>query len=141
MGETHWERKQRELNEDHAARRAESWRFGDLLKSQARIDETNARIAARRAADQPRDPRVGSMGVDWIMKKTALIERISADPGLSNELKVAWSQVLVETTFTHRDETDLTALGAAMADRGLADLSRAVDDLAAVRVAARPFWS
>ena len=88
------------------------------------------------------------------LKKSALIERISDYPNLAADLKVAWSRVLEQTTFTHRDETDLDALreaiwnnktrvvnGIERWDWDIVSMAHAVDGLIEIRAKARPFWA
>jgi len=115
MGESHWERKQRHLNEDHAARRKQSERTIGLIKSQERIDRLTADIES--ASTGSEEPQASSeefrrLGVEWMIKKTSTMAEIDTNPYLSADLKAAWRGTLQQTTLTHSDDDDLTSLRA-----------------------------
>jgi hypothetical protein len=115
MGETYWERRRRHLNEDHAARRAESNRTIGLICSQEKIDRLTAAIgtAAGTPANTP-DPSLSEefrrLGVEWMMKKTAILQEIAERRFLAPHVKAAWRRTLEATTLTDRDDESLTGL-------------------------------
>lgn len=115
MGESRWQRKQRHLNEDHAARRKQSKRTIDLIRSQERIDRISADIEA--AGTDLTGPAAFSaefrrLGVEWIMKKTSTMAEIDGNPYLPADLKAAWRSTLEQTTLTDSDDEGLTSLRA-----------------------------
>lgn len=115
MGESRWQRKQRHLNEDHAARRKQSKRTIDLMKSQERIDRLSADIESA-STDRTEPPAFSAefrrLGVEWIMKKTSTMAEIDSNPYLSADLKAAWRSTLEQTALTDSDDEDLTSLRA-----------------------------
>lgn len=113
MGEGYWERKQRHLTEDHAARRKESERTIGLIKSQDRLDRITAGIeSATTGGNEPGafSDEFRRLSVEWIVKKTSTLAEIDSNPYLSAEVKTAWSGTLRETALTDFDDENLTGL-------------------------------
>jgi hypothetical protein len=142
MGESRWEKEQRWLNEDHAARRAESRRQIELDKGRAEIKATEERIAAAGRAGRPISPEYTRLQVEWSTKKPKLIERIATQSDLPADTRAAWCRTLESTLFAARDTSDLVALRDAVRatttqplnqflrwDWGMVLLADAVDEL------------
>jgi hypothetical protein len=110
MPENYWQRKRRHLNEDHAARRAQSERTMGLIRSQAEIDRLAAATSGAPGSEPEFSETFRRLGVEWIMKKTAIMTEISTTDMLSPELKAEWLRVLEESTLTDRDDTPLENL-------------------------------
>jgi hypothetical protein len=110
MPESYWQRKRRHLNEDHAARRAQSERTMGLIRSQAEIDRLAAATSGAPGSEPEFSETFRRLGVEWIMKKTAIMTAISTTDMLSPELKAEWLRVLEESTLTDRDDTPLEHL-------------------------------
>lgn len=112
MVEGYWERKRRQLNEDHTFRRAQSGRDICLIRSQYEIDQLTERI--ERAADN--DPEVAfskkfrRLGPEWMIKKASTLTEISDNPDLSEDIKEAWRRTLDRVILTAPDEVALTNL-------------------------------
>jgi hypothetical protein len=111
MPEDYWERKRRHLNEDHAARRAESKRTMGLIRSQAELDRLAAAAGATASrAEQAFSETFRQLGVEWIMRKTSIMEEIAGNEHLTAELRAQWRQALEQATLTDRDDEALERL-------------------------------
>lgn len=120
MGEGHWERKRRHLNEDHAARRKQAQRTIGLIKIQDRIDRISGKIeaanseAANSKGNEPAEcsEELRRLGVEWITRKSAVMAEVDGSPYLSADLKTEWCATLDRATLTDSADDDLDGLRA-----------------------------
>jgi hypothetical protein len=111
MPEDYWERKRRHLSEDHAARRAESKRTMDLIRSQAEVDRLAAATGESGSpADQTFSETFRRLGVEWIMTKTSVMKEIAGNEHLAPQERAEWHLVLERSALTDRDDEPLEGL-------------------------------
>jgi len=155
MGESHWDRKRRHLNEDHEFRRKQSKRTMGLIKSQERIDRLTDAIddaGAAPASERPVSKEFTRLGVEWMRKKTSILAAISGNPFLTDSMKAEWCQMLQAQALTEDDDADLTGLrgrvllesvkfdGRLGRSASMTELVGDLETLIGIRVQARAHW-